>query len=67
MTLPYGYVFRLLNELHAKVLLDDPLLDYVLVTVIISGWGDPIRPIPRALMPDNSTTGQPEQRQGERL
>jgi len=45
--LPYGHIFRLPNGLHARVLLDDPAYDTVLVSVYISGWGDPIRRIPR--------------------
>ena len=49
--LPYGHVFRLPNGLHARVLLDDPAHDTVLVSVYISGWGDPIRSLPRASVP----------------
>jgi len=51
--LPYGHVFRLPNGLHVKVLLDDPAYDTVLVSVYISGWGDPIRSIRRSLVPDS--------------
>ena len=56
MSLPYGYVFALPNGLHARVLLDDPAYETVLVTVIISGWGDPIRQIPRESVPDATAT-----------
>lgn len=56
MTLPYGHVFQLPSGLYARVLLDDPAYETVLVTVIISGWGDPIRQIPRESVPDATAT-----------
>ena len=60
MSLPYGYVFALPNGLYARVLLDDPAYETVLVTVIISGWGDPIRQISREFVPGAVTATVPE-------
>ena len=60
MTLPYGHVFRLANGLHARVLLDDPAYETVLVSIYISGWGDPIRWIPREQVPDSTAASLPE-------
>ena len=41
--LPFGHIVKLWNGLHARVLVDDPERPAILATIIISGWGDPIR------------------------
>ena len=46
-TYAYGQIVKLDNQLTARVLLDEPGRPTVLCIIVISGWGDPIREIPR--------------------
>jgi len=45
--LPFGHIVKLWNGLHARVLLDEPERPAILATIIVSGWGDPIRWVAR--------------------
>ena len=56
--LPFGHIVKLWNGLHARVLVDDPERPAILATIIISGWGDPIRWVAREKVVD----GQEEEK-----
>ena len=45
---PEGQIVKLDNQLTARVLLDEPGRRTVLCTIVISGWGDPIREVARS-------------------
>jgi len=45
--LPFGHIVKLRNGLTARILLDEPKRPAILATIIVSGWGDPIRWIAR--------------------
>jgi len=45
--LSFGHIVKLRNGLHARVLLDEPERSAILATIIVSGWGDPIRWVAR--------------------
>ena len=58
--LPFGHTVKLRNGLHARVLLDEPERPAILATIIISGWGDPIRWVAREKIVDGKETVEEE-------